>query len=463
MDIAFEKLVRFQGNEMRTFMIPIQDMEVDKDVSASGTVSSVVSARKQEVASGSGNQQQPAKETTGCVRDKTCSEDIIEFPLVRGGCVEDVLDRPPTTFGEEQTNFPGPHQKEKRNKPSKLFFITVDVPAVYTGIRRDFLYNFSGVESYCIGLEKHKNAKVSLSYHLHAYLKFIEGKFVGDLADELHAIFDGLTVNVQCCRSERNVLKYITKEDKDALHNVSVDKLNFYYRLHFWARNTLTFRYDDPFVVEHKHIYHFLEKAFYDCKRECSLNLKCYLGEVYGGWGGEVISWWNNFLTSEKKFKKQQLYLWGLSNVGKSTLVEKVIGDKFMRYGFEVGDGRFAFTGLREDYHRFMIFEEFDWNEWKGYSRYLKRLLEGRRFSADMKGSVAREIMWVNKPIIIVSNGMEIDDQAILNRLKIVQCYAPYWEEKGEGFVREIKKEACDIQEENIEEVELSSEEEENI
>lgn len=375
--------------------------------------------------------------------------DVIEWPWLRPGRSEfdDVpplprapipvinpIRRPPKeTSGRVRDNSSEP---VKRLKGTKLFFITVDVPEVYDNIRSDFLCNFSGVDSYCVAIEKHKGKSVN-PWHLHAYIKFESPVLLGELSTDLHAVYEGMTVNVQKCRSEKSVLKYITKEDKHAFFNVSVDSLSFFYRMHYWAEHTTYFRLDDPFVVEHKHLYKYLQSVFNDIKLgECKLQLTPYVGKVNNEWSSSVVNWWNGFLRS-KGFRRKQLYLWGGTGIGKSTLIEQIIGEKMMKYVFEVGDGRFAFDGLREDYHKVLLFEEFDWDEWKMKTRYLKRLLEGRRFNADMKGNVPLQLQWKDKPVIMISNNMCINDPAIIDRLCIVDAGEIRWNDGVFSLVKE--------------------------
>jgi len=50
---------------------------------------------------------------------------------------------------------------------------------------------------------------------------------------------------VKPCMSERNWLKYISKEDEEPYFNVAVDKLSFNYRALYWARNTEKFQFSD--------------------------------------------------------------------------------------------------------------------------------------------------------------------------------------------------------------------------
>lgn len=354
-----------------------------------------------------------------------------EFPVgatVRELSPEELPQQPPReTSGCVRLKHPGPVQcesvsgtvKKSRVRASKEFFITIGFPSFYPEVRTDLLDNFHDYESFCIAVEKHKeNAKNDI--HVHCYIKFIDNIFITDLSDHLRCIYQGLSVDVQKCKSKRNTLKYITKEDKDALHNVSVDSLSFFYRLHYWGKHTNYFRFDDPFVVEHKHIYRYLQSAFYDIKNAANDRILApYWGCRYGNWSDDVISWYNNFLSQVGR-RRKQLYLWGGTGTGKSTLVEKVIGERYLKYVFWVGDGRFAFDGLRLDFHKIIVFEEFDWEEWKHKTRYLKRLLEGRSFSADLKGNTPAVIEWLNKPVIMISNECNITDEAIIDRLQIV-------------------------------------------
>jgi hypothetical protein len=70
-------------------------------------------------------------------------------------------------------------------------------------------------------------------------------------------------------------LKYISKEDEDPLFNCPVDRLSFSFGAKFWAANTPTFSYRDPFVLEHLNKYKFLEKLHLE-ERERERTL-CYI------------------------------------------------------------------------------------------------------------------------------------------------------------------------------------------
>jgi hypothetical protein len=60
-----------------------------------------------------------------------------------------------------------------RGRPGRSFCITISPVLPCKEIREDFVEWFEGVESYCVGVEKHHT---SGRYHLHAYIKFLEAR-----------------------------------------------------------------------------------------------------------------------------------------------------------------------------------------------------------------------------------------------------------------------------------------------
>jgi hypothetical protein len=77
---------------------------------------------------------------------------------------------------------------------------------------------FEGVESYCVGVEKHHT---SGRYHLHAYIKFLEARGILSVRLDVESQFPEGTINIQACRSKRNWCKYVSKEDDDTYFNVA--------------------------------------------------------------------------------------------------------------------------------------------------------------------------------------------------------------------------------------------------
>lgn len=72
--------------------------------------------------------------------------------------------------------------------------------------------------------------------------------------------------DVQVCKSRKSCLRYFSKEDSSPLYNCKESELQFNLRARKWAERVHTFRFDDPFVVEHRFCYRFLKKFFDDVK-----------------------------------------------------------------------------------------------------------------------------------------------------------------------------------------------------
>lgn len=89
----------------------------------------------------------------------------------------------------------------------------------------------------------------------------------------------------------------------------------------------------------------------------------------------------------KKVIKKRQLYLWGPSNVGKSSLVESLIGKVNMKFVFYPGVGKFFMQGFDPYFHKFFLFEEFKLHFYP--VNMLKRLLEGREYAYPVKCGTA--------------------------------------------------------------------------
>ena len=130
-------------------------------------------------------------------------------------------------------------------------FVTVGPVAYYASVRSDFLQYFEGVETYCVSVEYYHINKSQC--HIHAYLKFYD-LIDFDYVRECLSWFEGV-VNIQRARSRRNVLKYVSKEDREVYFNCRVSELSFSYRAYVWSRNTPTFRFSDSFVLEHPQYY----------------------------------------------------------------------------------------------------------------------------------------------------------------------------------------------------------------
>lgn len=115
---------------------------------------------------------------------------------------------------------------------------------------------------------------------------------------------------------------------------------------YIWASNAVRL---DPFVVQHRFCYRFLERYFLDYSKKKKIiqfrGLRKYDCVIYCNWMKEVVNWWNGMVDwvdmGTPGFKRRQLYTWGGTTVGKSTLVEKLVSRHNMLYVFYPGVGKF--------------------------------------------------------------------------------------------------------------------------
>jgi hypothetical protein len=173
-----------------------------------------------------------------------------------------------------------------RDRRWKQFFLTVGGLEYYVSIRSDFLLYFEGFEDF-------------VSFHVS-------------------------TLNVQSVKSRRNVLKYISKEDEDLFFDIRESKLSFGYQAGSWARRTPTFRYSDPFVLEHPQYYRLLHELHSERRvgRSCSVSGVQTVCEWWPGWCMQVL------LPLRKLFSGRtwkRLYIYGRSGIGKTFFDEKAV------------------------------------------------------------------------------------------------------------------------------------------
>lgn len=344
----------------------------------------------------------------------------------------------------------------KRKRGGRQFFITVELLEIYEGVREDFLAWFEGVLTFCVAVEISRVSS-RVSNHLHAFLEFDNDILLADMNDYVRACLDGLHFDLQACRSKKTVLKYITKEDRVPLYNCKMSMLHFNYRSYVWAKYAKRFSCEDPFVQEHRFCYKYLERLFADVKcvemGQCVLKPLSYFSTY---WTFQCVKWWNEKIC-KSVHKSKQLFLYGNSNVGKTTFVELLIGRVNLKYVFYPGVGKFFMQGYREGFHKIIVFEEF--NGKFHCMSMLKRLVEGKMYAYPVKCG-ADALIQFKGPIMFVSNyDYEEADDAMKNRLLFVSADEAFWEVAEKVLPKE---ENAYTFEEEVQVCEISDEEEEH-
>ncbi|KAK9702558.1 hypothetical protein QE152_g29908 [Popillia japonica] len=137
------------------------------------------------------------------------------------------------------------------------------------------------------------------------------------------------------------------------------------YQPYRWAIRTSTVNHADPFVVRHnrrhRYISQYLMYLKFALAREASARVRFTQKDVcYRNWTMDVSQWWNRYCCAERfQFKRPCLFLYGWSDVGKTAY--SLIGRHNLRYVFRPGIGNFFMQDFRADFHRVILFEEFDY------------------------------------------------------------------------------------------------------
>lgn len=299
------------------------------------------------------------------------------------------------------------------------FFITFHVEYIYDKIREDFLENFHQVEEYCVSVERHHSSLYK--YHIHAYIKLKELASCSEVRDIVCSITE-FGCNVQPCRSRKSVLRYITKEDESPFFNCSESELSFAYRARSWARRSPAFRFQDPFVLEHTNRWRFLRELHSEVSGEHSrrVGTEFNVEKWRGGWCMSTLLWARDFV---KGRTRKALYLWGEGGVGKSTIIEKLCRAMGWKLVFYPVPGHFFCGNYEDERYDVVLFEEWEFNSFQQNMYQIRRFIEGRRFSVDVKHEKCR-VVQCSRPCIFVSNESTMNMCIpMLRRLQVVEAY----------------------------------------
>lgn len=312
----------------------------------------------------------------------------------------------------------------KKARAGQSFLITVSARGEQSKVAVHSAFSdFGELDCYCVGLERGSSVG---QLHAHGVFKFKTPVLLEQIKAHLISVSSKYDLDLtsmfdlQACRSVRNALKYCSKEDDCPLFHCPVSHLSFRFQCIDYCRTHSNFSVTDAFVVNHMNSYRFIHEFFNAYKQNKGPYLAlspCY--QAYDNWTLFVGKWWNNVVYNINNKRKSALYLHGPTAMGKTTFIERLLGGR--GYGSNVyhpEPGKFCFMDLMDN-HEVVLFEEYADEHWRPYYGKLKRLIEGKAFTVDVKGMNPRTIIW-NGIVIFVSNFNNINDDALLNRLTVV-------------------------------------------
>ncbi|CAF0837382.1 unnamed protein product [Brachionus calyciflorus] len=267
--------------------------------------------------------------------------------------------------------------------------------------------------------------------HLHIYAEFLE-EFIVDF-DKCKRIMQwcvsDYNAHIEPCKSPRNAIKYVTKEDqRPLLKNINSEECAFHKKMMDWIKTNPTYYFYDPFICSRPNLYKLITMAHADYYKKnpieysaCRGLKRSVLDYNNNKTKLEVQNWYNECITNWR-LKFPALYLWGESNTGKTTIIfdwllaKKVNENQIYR---PPRNCQFAWGDFNPREHLVVVmdefeFSQFDFEEWKN-------IVEGRMTTVRVKGRPSKTIA-LKCPIIMISNYEPPNNrQEIINRIKIIK------------------------------------------
>lgn len=288
-------------------------------------------------------------------------------------------------------------------------------------------------------MEKNSDGSKSI-LHLHAVIIFNEnyGLSFNILASHISYFYPRPTYrfNLEEVRNIDKSLVYVSKADKSLLTNVSISKMSPWFQLVDYCRTHASIKYVDPIIFNSKYSVNYIQQFHTEIQGELiawegftpsTIELFC----TKCPWVQELIDAYNtNIACSDKKPK--HIYLHGDANCGKTSIIEKIIGENLERRTLIVNNYStpFFLQNYTQGTHHYLLFDEFQYEHClEGNINILKKVLERNSKFAICKKFQKEDYVSVNGPVFFISNYPlpEHADAAFKTRIKIIHATCPYY------------------------------------
>lgn len=283
---------------------------------------------------------------------------------------------------------------------------TIDMNKVDIG---EWFSRDENISDICVAQEEHHDGLDPLTgepidgpvrYHHHIYLKFIEAMKLPEVQDIVNTMTDDVGYDLQVCKSRRNWLMYITKEDGNPyLKNVRVSELSLFAR----AQNHIKTKYKKPTKVDRAD--HFMVAAgnyrnvCLDMASNHIQNLREKVDQSRETMAPNMQCWLTRAIYSAL-VRGDHVYLYGMPGVGKSQLVDRFIhGSKVWRSGHP---DRFMFSELDESV-KICLFDDFQPVEHVAYLPRIQAMMDKLPVTVSAKG-LPDQTRLIQAQFIFVSN-----------------------------------------------------------
>jgi len=313
---------------------------------------------------------------------------------------------------------------------------------------------------YIISRENNEHFNDEIPFHFHVYLHTTTELSMQTLRTRVtNSLFKNIpvsriSINIQLLSSEKaisNTLKYATKGDRFALvKNISLRKLDMYFRVHHWIRTHHHFDTADPFYFEFvcktkhlrkelliMHTTYWNKVRLWDLVNKLQKRQDVFFKEYDiqpSNWLHQVFSWCTQVqvaLAENNEIENPQqrcLMIHGLPGTGKSYAVEMLL-PKLTTFAYypSPATSEFMFSGINSS-HKCIYFADVSKDLWANQivREMFLRLTEGNLLSVSVK-HVDPMTVYFTGVIIMVSNyhppdGDDMVSLAFRRRFKVIHA-----------------------------------------
>lgn len=302
-------------------------------------------------------------------------------------------------------------------KSSSCFFISLRLGSYYfPEIRSVFVEALPETVVYCVAVERGES--VACNFHLHCYVEFKDKFFLKEVRNICYSFMCQENFDCQTVKNRKKLLSYISKEDLLCYFNCKLSDLSFNYQAHYYLSRMQFFDFNHPFVKSNRFCYKYLQQLYHQL-HQVSPSAYCYIGPIVlfdVDWCLDVFEWYRDFVSTSFYFKKKHLYLYGVTNVGKSFFIRLLLS--YLGNLVYTPSYTHYFESLTED-HKAIFWDEFDFLRMRHNESLFKLVFAGEKFPITRKYHDDR-LFQVTIPCILVSNYKPAFDEALMGRFKVI-------------------------------------------
>lgn len=274
-------------------------------------------------------------------------------------------------------------------------------------------------------------------FHLHCLFEFENDYTYIEIIDYYSKLFidyPEITFHCEGVKNFKNYLVYISKEDTDIfIDGYSISDFSFRFQSYYYLKDMPFFDIGHHFVAKHRQYYKYLERLYK------VLHFKWVSSYSYIGpwvdfdldWCNKVLDWYINYVSTSYYFKKKHLYLYGDTNMGKSTLINHLI--KYLGNRVYYVKEKHLFGDLCSE-HKLIFWDEVPMR--LDNVEMLKKAFGGQNFSINQKYCVERDFI-ITIPCILVSN-YPLNDVALCSRFIQIEADRCCLQDFSIGLIEEV-------------------------